>query len=507
MTHSGHGAKRRADSARPPARRSSRLAPGWPRRLSNPFTDGGALAVAATVLASRVLYLLLTRFVLDDALITARYGRNLAHGLGLAFNAGEPSYGFTSPAWVALSAIGTLLHADPHAWLGGLAIACDAATAYIAALLVVSLWGRVALAALLAAWPVLVTSSVGGMETSLLGLCAVAWWGRVRPTEAAALAPLVRPEGWLLVLAHLLRERRASALVAVVPGLLWHGAAWAMFGSPLPLSAEAKRIVYGGSRWDRTVSWIYHLGQLPVHEARPWKSAMVVASASLWLTALACTRGGRSWGLGLALGWIACLILVGAPVFDWYLALPYLLIIVSACRSEVLGRWRVGAAFLVLNAVFLFVWVAQDGIDQRRLLDRTWRDAAGYVAKFPGAKSVFAEAVGVLGWEFRGAVYDEIGIVTPRLSAFRQTSDGWYYRAVAGLRPDALIVRPLSFYRNTPAAGVANPFLDESQFQEIGREYAEMADFRDTTQYAAPGGAWVRVLVRRDLAGAQGATP
>jgi hypothetical protein len=473
----------------------------------NPFTDGGALLVALAVLATRVAYALVTRFVFDDALISARYGRNLAHGLGLAFNAGEPSYGFTSPAWVALSAVGTLLHADPHAWLAGTAIACDGLTAYLAALLVTSLLGRVALAVLLASWPVLVTSSAGGMETSLLGLCAVAWWARVRPTEAAALAPLVRPEGWFLVLAHLLRERRVSALVALVPGLVWHGAAWAVFGSPLPLSAEAKHIIYGGSRWDRAVAWIYHLGQLPVHEVRPWKSAMVVASVSLWLTALACTRGGRGWGLGLALGWIAFLVLGGAPIFDWYLALPYLLIIVSACRSEILGRWRVGVAALALNSLFLFVWVLQDGIDQRRLLDRTWGDASAYVAKLPGVKSVFAEAVGVLGWKFRGAVYDEIGIVTPRMSAFRQSSDGWYYRAVAGIRPDALIVRPMYFYRNTPVAGAANPFIDEAQFQEIGLEYEEMADFRDTTEYATPGVAWVRVLVRRGLPGTKPVTP
>lgn len=505
MTVPAHG------SRRGPAGGASRgwmqLAPGWPRRMSNPFTDGSALGVAAVVLVARLVYALTTRFVFDDALITARYGRNLAHGLGLAFNAGEPSYGFTSPVWVSLAALGSLLGLNPHLWLGGLAILCDVLVAYLAGRLVTSLWGRVSLAVLLSAWPALVTSSVGGMETSLLGLCAVAWWARVRPAEAAALAPLVRPEGWFLVLAHLLRERRPTALVTALPGLVWLGSAWAMFGSPLPLSAEAKRLVYGGSRWDRAVEWFYHLGQLPVFQVRPVKSALVVASASLWLTALACSRGGRGWGLGLALGWIAFLILGGAPLFDWYLALPYLLIIISACRSEVLARWPVGTALLAVNAAFLFVWTVQDGMSQRRLLDRTWRAAAGYVAAAPGVESVFAEAVGVLGWEFRGKVYDEIGIVTPRLSAYRQSSDGWYYRAVQGLRPDALIVRPLYLYRNEPVAGTAKPFLDEAQFQEIGLDYMEMADFQDTTSYATAGVAWVRVLVRRDLVEGQEGGP
>lgn len=456
--------------------------------------------MAGTVLAARIVEALWTRFVFDDALITARYGRNLARGLGLAFNAGEPSYGFTSPVWVAISAVGHLLRVAPHPWLAGWAIACDTLCAYLAARLVPSLWGRVVLTALLVSWSVIVLACIGGMETSLLGLCALAWWARVRPAEAAALAPLVRPEGWLLPLAHVLRERHPKVLVSWIPGALWTAAAWMMFGSPFPLSAEAKRIVYGGARWELATLWLYHLGQLPVWQVRPIKTALVVSSASLWITALAFSRGGRGWGLGLALGWFVFLVAAGAPVFEWYLALPSLLLIVSACRSEVLAGWRVGAAVLALCAAFLLVWTVQDGAVQRRLLDRTWGDAARFAARVPGARSAFAEAVGVLGWEFPGIVWDEIGIVTPRMASFRQSSDGWYYRAVMGLEPDLLLVRPYYLYKNQPVAGEAKPFVDESQFQDLGRRYVEVADFADTIPYASPGVSLVRVLVRRELA-------
>ena len=65
MTSPGHGARRGAGSAL--RHRWTRVAPGWPTRLANPFTDGGALAVAATVLATRVAYALVTRFLFDDA--------------------------------------------------------------------------------------------------------------------------------------------------------------------------------------------------------------------------------------------------------------------------------------------------------------------------------------------------------------------------------------------------------------------------------------------------------
>jgi hypothetical protein len=339
------------------------------------------------------------------------------------------------------------------------------------------------------------------METSLLGLCAVAWWARERPLEAAALAPLVRPEGWFLVLAHLARERRARSLLALVPGLLWTGAAWALFGSPLPLSAAAKHAVYGGSRWGLGVTWLYHFGELPLLQVGPVKSGLVVASASFLITLLACTRGGRGWGLALAAGWVAFLVLGGAPVFDWYLALPYLLLIISACRSEILARWRVGAVGLAVNAALLFVWSVQDGRAQERLLARTWGDAARYAASLPGVRSAFAEAVGVLGWVFPGTVYDEVGIVTPRMAGFRQREDGWYFRAVQELKPDVLLVRPLLFYRNEPVAGAARPFVDEAQFQELGLHYVEQKDFQDTSPYAVSGVSWVRVLVRKELAG------
>ena len=63
---------------------------------------------------------------------------------------------------------GSALGVSPHLWLGGWSVVLDGLTAYLAAQLVTSKPGRVALAALLASWPVLNASSVGGMETSLL---------------------------------------------------------------------------------------------------------------------------------------------------------------------------------------------------------------------------------------------------------------------------------------------------------------------------------------------------
>jgi hypothetical protein len=68
-----------------------------------------ALAALTVVLA--LVYLAAERrigpfgFPLDDAWIHAQFATNLAHGHGLAFNAGEPSTGSTSPLWTALLAL------------------------------------------------------------------------------------------------------------------------------------------------------------------------------------------------------------------------------------------------------------------------------------------------------------------------------------------------------------------------------------------------------------------
>lgn len=45
----------------------------------------------------------------DDTFIYLQYAKNLSIGNGFSFNVGEPSYGFTSPLWVFLIAVGGLI--------------------------------------------------------------------------------------------------------------------------------------------------------------------------------------------------------------------------------------------------------------------------------------------------------------------------------------------------------------------------------------------------------------
>lgn len=75
----------------------------------------------------------LAGFPLDDAWIHQTYARNLAQTGELAYLAGEPSAGSTSPAWSYLLSVGYLLHVDSRLWaylLGGLALAATAGLLY-----------------------------------------------------------------------------------------------------------------------------------------------------------------------------------------------------------------------------------------------------------------------------------------------------------------------------------------------------------------------------------------
>ena len=91
----GHG-RRRALSGR--ASLAARDRAAVPFVVLTGWIAAVALHASVVVNGSRVFYL-------DDVqMVGMRYGRNLAEGLGLVWNAGERVEGFTNPAWVLVMA-------------------------------------------------------------------------------------------------------------------------------------------------------------------------------------------------------------------------------------------------------------------------------------------------------------------------------------------------------------------------------------------------------------------
>lgn len=65
-----------------------------------------------SILVLFVFHAIHYNFIADDAFITLRYARNLAHGYGLVFNLGEHVEGFSSLLWVLITSVPEFLNQD-----------------------------------------------------------------------------------------------------------------------------------------------------------------------------------------------------------------------------------------------------------------------------------------------------------------------------------------------------------------------------------------------------------
>jgi arabinofuranosyltransferase len=176
-------------------------------------------APIAVVILIAVAHIYFLRFVCDDAFISYRYSRNLAHGAGLVFNVGERVEGYTNFLWVLIGALVIRLGAAPERVMPVLGAACSLLLLVAVTVILLRRGHRYGFAGLLlalnagfAAW------ASGGLETGLFTLLigasvllvlsgledregvarvepAPLFWGAV----ALALAALTRPEGLLVM--------------------------------------------------------------------------------------------------------------------------------------------------------------------------------------------------------------------------------------------------------------------------------------------------------------------
>ncbi len=209
-------------------------------------------------------------YITDDTFIHLQFAKNLISGRGFSFNAGEPTYGFTSPAWVVLISAAGLTGAE-LLWtskaLGLLALLVGAAFFYALALRVSA--DRYLARAATVVWALNAWSvrwGISGMETSLVAtwaVCALYLFLKERAAGRSryhpwvlGLACLIRPEAVLLLLicgvavAVSSNERRwRQAAQTVLPGavacLAWFSYAFVRFGavSPNTVAVKAGRFI------------------------------------------------------------------------------------------------------------------------------------------------------------------------------------------------------------------------------------------------------------------------
>ena len=290
------------------------LTPDSGSRLLRRVLPAAALGVGVCCFAWTAFHV--WSFALDDTWITLRYARNLAAGFGAVYNPGEPAEGYSSPLWMLLLALPTLLRLDAllaAKWLG--------VCATLAAAGLLATWpserpggpraaGAVG-AGLWLAVPRTALHAVSGMETGLEALCVVALVRLVAEPERGAarawrlglcalLCALARPEFNLLAAVTFLalgvradRSRRRALWVAalacwVVPMLLMEGLRVVYYREYLPLPFYIKSAHTPGlPGLPNTIAWGWSVarsvGMLMIPALIPPARALLVP----WLGALA----------------------------------------------------------------------------------------------------------------------------------------------------------------------------------------------------------------------------
>lgn len=211
-----------------------------------------------------VAYAVFFTFTVDDALIVARYARNLVAGHGLVFNVDEQVSALTSPAHALLLSVLSLGPGVPTLVYKALCVGLVIATlCWMSLRLFDGVPERLCFLALTAASPFVILWTVGGLETPLLlsalGLFYVQAWC-VDPDDSpggapvglfalAALAFLIRHDSALLtapVVVHRIfvdrrdiRQWLSLALAALAPAG-WLEFAWLYYGDILPTSFYLK---------------------------------------------------------------------------------------------------------------------------------------------------------------------------------------------------------------------------------------------------------------------------
>lgn len=415
---------RRARLSPAPAPRLSGVPSRLDLRRARAFLVPGLWAALCAFLAVR-----LAGFAPDDMFISYRYAWNLAHGEGLVFNPGERVFGLTNPG----HALGlALLHAVtrvPVHVLGGIVFALGLWTAAVLVWLEAGRRGA-ALGAAVGGTLVLGASYVwvnaGSASSSVLALLAgSAFLVERRPGAAGALAGLAvwyRPDAVLGVaalglLAWLDRRRPPWrwALVAGAVVLLGLAAAWLWFGSPIPETLEAKRVMADS----RPASWAgperFWARAVPLlrrHFGSGWLLLAAMGLAGQWPLF---ARGGRAirtlvlYGAAVAVAYP----LLGVPFFSWYVV-PTVVALLLGVGALVAGAGRTVSEALVRRRS---TGGDGDGAGERGGLERAWARAVGAVfavllLALPGIPFARASVarLGVAGGDSRFAAYREAAL-------------------------------------------------------------------------------------------------
>lgn len=404
----------------------------------------------------RVAFSYLAPATNEDAFITLRYSENLIDGKGLVYNIGERVQGFSSPIYTLVLALSHFLHLPAMAIGKTLNSVADGITAGLIAAIFLRYkmtFASVAAGLLYAFSATNVKWAVSGMETGIyicLIFLALYTWQRSHTSSfiLAVLALLVRPDGAIVILVLLLEglliEKNPSlswkemvpAAVILAPWIIF---AWLYYGSPIPYSIIAKKVVYIGHTMSITPNIMILLDKF-------FNKVPVVSPLLSIGFIIGCIVGWRKQTLRLIILWtilyLVSFALSKTHLHGWYLAPPlagYITISLAGwfgftlflrkkwTKFQLASELRV---FQVAALVAMILIITSTGLltvkwamaDVRRAqnyedlvrepLGRWLRDNT------PTNSTIALEPIGYIGYYSERRILDAVGLVSPQVIKF-----------------------------------------------------------------------------------------
>ena len=475
---------------------------------ATPSQVWGTVVLAIVI---RCALAIITRYTSEDFMITLRYAENMASGHGMVYNFGERVLGTTTPLYTLYLALAAYLHLSPTICGKAINILADG----ILPLLLYH-WlkheglerpGRIA-AFLAAIHPIHYQWAISGMETSLVTTAGVwAWYAfsRRRHAEtftALAILFLLRYDSLMMTAvitaAILWRERRVPwrglciFLVLISPWLL---VASLYYGSPIPVTGQAKILVYGWFadhipasrlRYDAAghgqgvtgfialePTWLLRLlprqqKLLNVFIGTPVAALLTIAAmVGAWHLARL-----RRWTLAPAVIWLllymAAFLVSRVLLFNWYLVPPFPVVEILAAVGISIGLNRVSrvlpmpaqrvAGYAVLATAALAPAIAMAvTLRQSQQIEENARRPIGEWLNLNSRPDdhVLLEPIGYIGYYSRRRVIDVIGLVSPQVLPFYspRVLSPWLAQIIT-YKPEWCVLRPLELEDIEAAARV-----------------------------------------------------
>lgn len=418
------------------------------------------LALMATAAASMHLRHHYGRYVVDDAFISFRYGKNFVRGIGLVYNPGDYTKGYSNTLWTLLSIIPEWTGVDPLKFaqiLGG--------TVYLS-LFAVSYFlfrhpkggptatGALYIPALLASFAPLAAWHVAGLETGVYaGLLFGGLAARVHEQQSGgnristtlfSLAVLSRPEGIMFFLAMGLHDaiyrtakrrwKKGDMLFYLIPPACYGlelMASKLYYGQYFPQTFYAK-VSGAPGVWEHAsavVTGLVEQSEPKSYLRRGLDSTGLGELAALLGTCALFSRSRQRLSLAAALFVTVQVIFIARAKSDWMPMfrfgvplLPFIAILIGegiACVTAVAGRSQYLLGVVSLVAVLIRVIPANQEVavskrvmsaGKQLQLGRQWRTLG------PPGLSLASFDIGGQGYAGDFTIVDTGGLVQPELA-------------------------------------------------------------------------------------------